>query len=151
MKEHLQEFEVTTLQKMLEKLHDAAIDYRPETVDKMNEMKEIAWDYLRSKHLSAQQWETVRSLLSHPKATVRIWVAVEFLNIGVTDVWPLLIREAEPRPARVDQSLEDQIRDSNARLYAWGLLGFIERQFPHLNLRPTFAEIQAQWVAEGKR
>lgn len=150
MNDYSQEFELSALQTMLEQLHDAGIDYQPETVDIMNEMKEVAWSYIRSRNLSAQQWEAVRGLLSHPKSTVRIWVAAEFLNIGVTDVWPLLIREAEPRPARADQSPEDKMRDTNARHYAWSLLYFIQRQLPHLKLRPTYAEIEAQWVAEGK-
>ena len=144
------EFELSTLQTILEQLHDAAVDYQPETVDRMNEIKEIAWDYFRSGKLSTQQWESVRTLLSHPKAMVRVWVAGEFLYIGSTDVWPLLLKEAEPTPPRADQSRDDKMRDANANNFAWGLANSAQRQYPHLDLRPTFEEIKAQWTAEGK-
>jgi hypothetical protein len=150
MNDHPEKFELPVLQTMLERLHDAAIDYQPETVDRMNEMKEVAWKYLRSRKLSSQQWELIRGLLSHPKSTVRIWVAVEFLNIGITDVWSILIKEAEPMPPRTDQPIEERMRNTSARQYAWSLLYMIDKKFTHLNLRPTYAEIRAQWVAEGK-
>ena len=150
MDDHPPEFDLSTLQALLEQLHDAGIDYQPETVERMNEIREVAWAYLRPRKLSSEQWGSVRSLLSHPKATVRVWIAAELLHIGETDVWPMLIAEAEPLPPRPHLSREDQIRDANARNFAWNILYMSKRHFAHLNLRPTYEEIEDEWIIEGK-
>jgi hypothetical protein len=143
-------FDIDAYRSLLETLHDARQDLSEASVEAGNAAMDAIGAYINAHPMTDLDFTLIKSLLHHPKRTVRAMVGMELLENNHLEGWPAILEAATPVDCPYGEPPGEAWRDFYAAVNVRiNLMLSIAAQAEAMDLRPTLMETEDRWIAEG--